>query len=126
MRESQIEAGVVGDQRGVVGELQKIPGDGGKMRRVRDHVVGDVVDAAHSRRDGATGVDEAVERTLFTVRLDPQCGEFDDPVLDRAHSRRFEIEDRERSEFVPLQFAYPSGNLSCHFHADSMISSADS
>ena len=126
LQKSEVEVSVVRDQRALRRKFEKSAADLGKPGRVRDHSVGDVVNRRRPARNRTARIDQRLIAGHFPVAFNPDRGEFDDPVFGRTHSGGFEVEYREGTEFGPDQFSYPSGCLSCHFQADSMIWWADS
>ena len=105
---------IVRHERGIFGKVQKFTPDNGKMRRTLHHFIGDMVDGNGRTRNDTPGVYQTLITGDAAVFFHPESRQFHNAVIDRTAPGGLQVENRERSEFMPDQLAYrsdPGGHL---------------
>ena len=111
LKESQIKPGVVRHKGTSGGKVKKHLPHGAEVRCIYDHIVCNMVNRYHAGGNGTSGVDQSMKLSFRAICIDSQRRKFHNAVTHRTHSGGFYIKDRKRSQFMPLQSAYPSGNF---------------
>jgi len=96
LEEGDVEAGVVGDEDRVAGELEEGRQHGLDARCLRDHGVGDAGEHLDEGRDGLARLDQRLELPEHLAAAHPDRTELGDRGRRRTSPRRLEVHDDER------------------------------
>jgi len=96
LEEGDVEAGVVGDEDAVAGELEERRQNGLDARSRRDHRVGDAGEHLDERRDRLAGLDQGLELAEHVAAAHLDRAELGDRGRRGAAPRRLEVDDDER------------------------------